>query len=77
VAVIGPGGVLLAGVDGEPAGAARALQRTGGGRFVEGSLVAVGVGDHAVAGLLPDAGGALAAHDLGCVASALGVRFGA
>jgi hypothetical protein len=76
VAVIGPGGVLLAGEEGEPARAARALQRTGAGRAVEQSLLAVAVGDHAVAGLLPDAGGALAAHDLRCVASAVGVSFG-
>lgn len=75
VALLGPDGVLVGGVDGEPARAARALQREGGGRSVEASVLAVARGAHAVAAIVPDAGGALAAYDLGCVASALDVRF--
>jgi hypothetical protein len=72
VALVGPGGALLAGDEGEPARAARALQGAGGGRAHEGSVLAVRVGDHALAADLPD-GGALAEFDLRCVASAAGV----
>ncbi len=75
VAVIGPGGALVAGAEGEPARAARELQRGGGRRARVDSLLAVRVGDHAVAAFLPDAG-ALAEYDLRCVASATDVTVG-
>ncbi len=75
VALVGPGGVLVGGVDGEPAGAARALQRAGGGRSVEPPVLAVVSGGYAVAAIVPNAGGALEAYDLGCVASALAASF--
>jgi hypothetical protein len=75
VVLIGAAGALLAGVDGEPARAARALQRDGGRRSVEDSLLAVRVGDRAIAAYLPDAGGALAAYDLRSVASATAATF--
>ena len=77
MALVGPGGVLVGGVDGEPARAARALQREGGGRSVDESVLAVASGGHAVAAIVPEAGGALAAYDLGCVASALAASFAA
>jgi hypothetical protein len=73
VALVGPGGVLVAGEEGEPAGAARALQGSGGGRSREESLLAVRAGDYVLAAHLPDAAGALAEFDLRCVASAVGV----
>jgi hypothetical protein len=76
VALVGPGGALLAGEEGRPAAAARDLQRAGGGRSVEGGLLAVAVGGHVIAAVLPDADGALAEYDLEAVASAVGVRFG-
>ncbi|MEA2353971.1 MAG: hypothetical protein QOD61_100, partial [Solirubrobacteraceae bacterium] len=47
----------------------------GGGRSVEGGLLAVAVGGHAIAAVLPDADGALAGYDLEAVASAVGVSF--
>lgn len=73
VALLGPGGALLAGAEGEPARAARALQRGGGRRARADALLAVRVGDRAIAAFVPDAGGALAEYDLRCVASATGV----
>jgi hypothetical protein len=76
VALVGPGGALLAGEEGRSAEAARVLQRAGGERSVEGELLAVGVAGHAIAAVLPDAEGALAEYDLEAVASAVDVRFG-
>jgi hypothetical protein len=75
VALVGPGGVLLAGEEGAPARAARALQAGGAQRGGEDGIVAVRVDEHAIAAVLPAAAGALAEFDLGCVASAIGVRF--
>ncbi len=74
-ALVGPGGVLLAGEEGAPARAARELQGSGGQRALEDSLLAVRVGEHAVAAVLPPGAGALAEFDLQCVASAAGVSF--
>lgn len=75
VAILGPDGALLAGQTGAPAEAARALLAAGGGRSVDGSVLALTVGGRAIAARLPDAGGALAAFDLTTVASAIDVRF--
>jgi hypothetical protein len=73
VALVGPGGALAAGAEGEPARVARELQRGGGRRARAGALLAVRVGDRAIAAFLPDAGGALAEYDLRCAASATAV----
>ncbi len=75
VAILGPGGVILAGEDGAAARAAGELLRSGGARSVEESLLAVRAGEHAVAAIVPDADGALAEFDLRCVASAIAVTF--
>ncbi|MGI8803574.1 MAG: hypothetical protein ACR2KV_15655 [Solirubrobacteraceae bacterium] len=75
VVVLGSGGVPLAGEEGPTAAAARALQRSRGRRSLEDALLAVRVGGHAVAALVPDAGGTLAEHDLRRVASAIAVSF--
>jgi hypothetical protein len=76
VAVIGPGGALAAGEEGEPAQAARALQDAGQGRSRSGAVLAIRVGRHAVGAVLPPGSGALAEHDLRSVASAIDVTFG-
>jgi hypothetical protein len=76
VAVIGPGGSLLAGVEGPPAVVGRALLARGGERSRDGSLLAVAAGGYAVAARVHEAGSRLAAFDLETVASAIGVSFG-
>ncbi len=76
VAVIGPGGSLLAGVEGPAAAVGRELLACGAERSQDGSLLAVAVGGYAVAARVPDAGSRLAAFDLASVASAIGVSFG-
>jgi hypothetical protein len=76
VAVIGPGGTLVAGVEGQPAAAGRELLERGGERTRDGSLLAAAAGGYAVAARMPDAMSGLAAFDLATVASAIGVSFG-
>jgi hypothetical protein len=77
VAVIGPGGALLAGVDAAAAVVGRELLERGGELAREGSRLAAAAGGHAIAARLPDAdaGSGLAAFDLQTVASAIGVSF--
>jgi len=74
VAVLAPGGALLAGAQGACAELGRSLQRVGGERLAAGGVVAVAAGGYVVVARLAPDSDVLAEFDLRGVASALDVR---